>query len=168
VVAHFGIAVALIGMASDTAYSVERLVAMKPGQVSTVGPWTVKLSSIEPVAGPNWTAMEGRMEARYGDEGRPDILAPQARSFWSPEQQTSETALLTRWNGQLYAVVGDEADDGRWQVRLWWKPFVTLIWLGGLLIALGGFLALVGRVLSDWRRRVAVVRIAERKQEVGQ
>ena len=74
---------------------------------------------------------------------------PQARSFWTPPQQTSESALLTRWNGQLYAVLGEEAEDGRWQLRLWWKPFVTLIWLGGMLIALGGLLALLGRVRRD-------------------
>ena len=53
-------------------------------------------------------------------------------------------------DGQLYAVIGRQDADGRWQVRLWWKPFVTLIWLGGVLIALGGLLALIGR---QWRQR---------------
>ena len=95
------------------------------------------------------------------------MIAPQSRSFWAPPQQTSESALLTRWNGQLYAVLGGETDDGRWQVRLWWKPFVTCIWFGGLLIALGGFLALLGRVATDLRRRKAVARIADRKQEIA-
>ena len=48
-------------------------------------------------------------------------------------------------DGQLYTVLGKPDGDGRWQLRLWWKPFVTLIWLGGALIALGGLLALIGR-----------------------
>ena len=121
---------------------------------------------MEPVAGPNWTALEGRMSARYRD-GTATVIAPQSRSFWAPPQQTSESALLTRWTGQLYAVLGGETDDGRWQVRLWWKPFVTCIWFGGLLIALGGFLALLGRVATDLRRRKAVARIADRKQEIA-
>jgi cytochrome c-type biogenesis protein CcmF len=43
-------------------------------------------------------------------------------------------------------VIGKPDGSGRWQLRLWWKPFVTLIWLGGALVALGGLLALVGRV----------------------
>ena len=166
VLAHFGIAVALLGMASESAFSVEKLVAARPGDVTSVGPWTVRLAAIEPVAGPNWTALEGRMEVRYAG-GPPVLITPQARSFWSPVQQTSESALLTRWNGQLYAVLGDEGDDGRWQVRLWWKPFVTLIWLGGILISLGGLLALIGRVANDLRRRVARGKIAERKLEMG-
>jgi len=53
-------------------------------------------------------------------------------------------------DGQLYVVLGKVNEDGRWQLRLWWKPWVTLIWFGGILIALGGILALVGRL---WRER---------------
>ena len=67
---------------------------------------------------------------------------------------TNEAAIETDWNGQLYAVLGErDAATGRWQVRLWWKPFVTLIWLGGVLIALGGLLALVGRWWRAFRTR---------------
>jgi cytochrome c-type biogenesis protein CcmF len=110
--------------------------------------------------------MQARMSARYRG-GEPVVIQPQARSFWSPPQQTSESALLTRWNGQLYAVLGEEAGDDRWQLRLWWKPFVTLIWFGGLLIALGGALALLGRVASDLRRIAAREKIAWRRQRQG-
>ena len=81
-----------------------------------------------------------------------DWLEPQARMFASPPTATNEAALLTRWNGQLYVVLGEEGEDGRWQLRLWWKPFVPLIWYGGLLIGLGGILSLVGRTLRDRRR----------------
>ncbi|MFW2350037.1 heme lyase CcmF/NrfE family subunit [Qipengyuania sp.] len=164
VVAHFGIAVALLGMASESAFSVERLAAVGEGDGTTVGPWTVVLEAVEPVAGPNWTALQGRMAVSY-DGGTPTTVAPQARNFWAPPQQTTESALVTRWNGQLYAVIGDRAPDGRWQLRLWWKPFVPLIWLGGLLVALGGVLALLGRLLTDLRNRRLAARIAERRAE---
>ena len=164
VVAHFGIAVALIGMASESAFTEERLAAVEEGGSATVGPWTVVLQGVEPVAGPNWTAIEGRLAASYNG-GEAKVLAPQARNFWAPPQQTTESALVTRWNGQLYAVVGDRAADGRWQLRLWWKPFVTLIWYGGLLVALGGVLALIGRLLSDLRHRRLAARIAERRAD---
>jgi cytochrome c-type biogenesis protein CcmF len=164
VVAHFGIAVALLGMASESAFSSERLAAVEIGGSTTVGPWTVTLEGVEPVAGPNWTALEGRMAASY-DGGEPTKIDPQARNFWAPPQQTTESALVTRWNGQLYAVIGEMTPDGRWQLRLWWKPFVPLIWFGGLLVALGGMLALVGRVLADLKRRHVVKRMAERRKE---
>jgi cytochrome c-type biogenesis protein CcmF len=50
-------------------------------------------------------------------------------------------------------VGGEQDEQGRWQLRLWWKPFVTLIWLGGMLIALGGILALIGRMVRERRQR---------------
>ena len=164
VIAHFGVAVSLFGMAVDTAFQHERLVAARVGDVIQDGPWTVVLEDVRPVAGPNWTALEARMQASYNGSA-PRLLAPHLRSFWTPEQETSEAALLTRWNGQLYGVIGGEAEGGRWQLRLWWKPFVTFIWYGGVLIALGGTLALIGRVAGDVRRRRAQARIAERRED---
>lgn len=166
VIAHFGIAVALFGMASETAFSQERLAAVQVGERTEVGPWSIELASVDPVAGPNWTAIEGRLLASYAG-GSPIELGPQARSFWAPVQETTESVLATRWNGQLYAVIGNQAGDGRWQLRLWWKPWVTLIWYGGLLVALGGALALIGRLFDDLKRRNVSSRIAERRAEVG-
>nr|WP_166175685.1 heme lyase CcmF/NrfE family subunit [Altererythrobacter segetis] len=165
-IAHFGVAVALFGMSVDTAFTVEKLSAAGVGDMVEVGPWQVRLTAVEPVAGPNWTALEGRLSASYKG-GAGHMLAPQSRTFWAPPQTTSESALLTRWNGQLYTVVGGATQDGRWQLRLWWKPFVTFIWFGGLLIGLGGLLALIGRVSVDVRRRVATRRIAARRAETA-
>lgn len=166
VVAHFGVAVALLGMASDSAFTTERLVALRVGESAPVGPWEIRLARIDPVAGPNWTALEATLQASYA--GAPAVEThPQARMFWAPVQNTAESALLTRWNGQLYTVLGDQSEGGRWQLRLWWKPLVPLIWLGGVLIALGGVLALIGRVLSDLRRLIARDKIGDRRERQG-
>jgi len=189
VVSHFGVAVALFGMAADSAFQTERLVAARVGETIAVGPWSIMLASVHPVAGPNWTALSADLQVRYA-AGASESIVPQARSFWAPQQQTTEAALLTRWNGQLYAVIGGEAPSeapagvggeaaagaggevagggagaARWQLRLWWKPFVTFIWYGGVLIALGGALALVGRVIGDVRRRTRRQLVAERRAD---
>jgi cytochrome c-type biogenesis protein CcmF len=167
VIAHFGVAVALFGIAADSAFSQERLVAAAVGESAEVGPWHVTLEGVAPVAGPNWTAIEATLRASYeGSAAR--VLHPQSRTFWAPPQTTNESALLTRWNGQLYTVIGEAAaarSDGtaRWQLRLWWKPFVTWIWYGGALIGLGGLLALIGRVVGDLKRRSARSRVAARR-----
>ncbi|NMW31081.1 heme lyase CcmF/NrfE family subunit [Altererythrobacter sp. RZ02] len=166
VVAHFGIAVALFGMASESAFSEEKLAAISVGESTQVGPWQVTLDAVEPVAGPNWTAIQANLGASY-DGGTSIELTPQSRNFWAPPQETTESVLATRWNGQLYAVVGNEAGDGRWQLRLWWKPFVTLIWYGGILVALGGLLALIGRVKTDLKRRYVVKRAGDRRAEAA-
>ena len=166
VVAHFGLAVAMVGAASDAAFTQERLKAMAIGDTTQIGPWQITLSDVAPVAGPNWTALEAQITASYA-EAEPVLLESQARTYWSPQQETSEVSIHTRWNGQLYAVVGKEAEGDRWQMRLWWKPFVTLIWLGGILVALGGTVALVGRVLADLKRRYIQRRIAERQESAA-
>jgi cytochrome c-type biogenesis protein CcmF len=172
VIAHFGMAVALFGIAADSAFTTERLVAARVGETTQVGPWRVSLRRLEPVAGPNWTALQATLSVSYKG-GAEYALEPQARTFWAPPQQTSESALLTRWNGQLYTVLGGQAPEAagaapgndRWQLRLWWKPFVTWIWYGGALIGLGGLISLVGRVWGDLTRRSAQRRITERREE---
>jgi cytochrome c-type biogenesis protein CcmF len=149
VIAHFGIAVALAGMAANSAFTSERLAVARPGETLSVGPWLIQLESVSPTAGKNWTALEALLRASRG--AGPVVLKPQTRYFSDPPMETNEAAIQTFWNGQLYTVVGKPDPSGSWQLRLWWKPFVTLIWLGGALIAIGGALALVGRV---WRLRI--------------
>jgi cytochrome c-type biogenesis protein CcmF len=146
VIAHFGIAVALVGMASNAAFTSEKLAIAKPGDILSVGPWQVQLEDVTPTAGKNFTAVQAELHAAKGD--RLVTLRPQSRYFSDPPMETSETAIQTFWNGQLYTVVGKQDVSGAWQLRLWWKPFVTLIWAGGALIAIGGALALLGRL---WR-----------------
>ncbi len=157
VIAHLGIAVSVAGMAAERGFNQEKLIAMANGDTAEVAGWTVKLNDVAPRIGPNWSATEAAVTATRG--GKVTALSPQSRHFTSPEMDTSEAALLTRWDGQLYVVLGanEAAKDGelgpRWQMRIWWKPFVPLIWFGGLMIALGGALALLGRWLLAWKKR---------------
>jgi len=150
VLAHLGIAVSLAGMAFESAFTKETLVATRIGELHHVGPYSIRLDAVEPVAGPNYTAIEGSVTAQRGARA-PFSLHPQTRNFPSPQTETNEAAITTVLDGQLYVVVGRPDDSGRWQLRLWWKPFVTLIWAGGALVALGGLLSLIGRVRREMR-----------------
>ena len=147
VVAHLGIAVALTGMAMNGAFTTERLAVVKSGETLNVGPWTVLLKDVTPTAGKNYTALEAELDATRGEDIV--VLKPQTHYYSDPPTETNESAIRTFWNGQLYTVIGKPDPSGGWQLRLWWKPFVTLIWAGGALIASGGALALLGRI---WRR----------------
>jgi cytochrome c-type biogenesis protein CcmF len=150
-IAHLGAGVAVAGMAADSAFTVEKLTASRPGETVSVGPWLVRFEAVSPVAGPNWTAVEAELRASRG--GGVHILRPQSRYFTSPPTETNEAAIKTLLSGQLYTVLGQADAEGRWQLRLWWKPLVTLIWFGGLLVGLGGLLAFVGHARRAWRRR---------------
>jgi cytochrome c-type biogenesis protein CcmF len=153
VVAHLGIAVALLGMAANAAFTSEKLAIANTGDVLGVGPWLVQLQDVTPTAGKNWTAVEAQLRATRGSGLV--TLKPQTRYFSNPPTETNESAIRTFWNGQLYTVVGRQDPSGAWQLRLWWKPFVTLIWAGGGLIGFGGALALLGRLWAVRRRRAA-------------
>ncbi len=159
VISHFGIAVALAGMACESAFIKETLAAVSPGQTVQVAGFSVRYVGAQPVTGPNYTAVRTELEVRRGD-GEPFFMYPEARLFPTPPQPTSEAAIRTMWDGQLYLAAGDPTDldnqGGRRQLRLWWKPMVTLIWFGGFLIAFGGFLALVGRLRRDRRSKAPV------------
>jgi cytochrome c-type biogenesis protein CcmF len=99
VVAHFGIAVALTGMAANAAFSTERLAIAKPGDTLSVGPWLVQLQGVTPTAGKNYTALEAELRATRG-EGVV-MLSPETHYYSDPPTETNESAIRTFWNGQL-------------------------------------------------------------------
>ncbi|MEQ1551688.1 heme lyase CcmF/NrfE family subunit [Sphingorhabdus sp.] len=148
VIAHLGCAVSMAGMAADSAFTKEALVAMQIGQTQQIGPYSVTLNKVTEEPGPNWSALDAEMIVRKGDDA-PFTVHPQSRTFTDPPMETNESAITTAWNGQLYLVIGIPKDNAGFPVRFYWKPFVTLIWIGGIFIALGGLLSLFGRVNRD-------------------
>jgi cytochrome c-type biogenesis protein CcmF len=163
VLAHLGCAVSLAGMAADSAFSKENLTSMQVGQTGQIGPYSVTLKGISEVPGPNWSALDAEMVVQRGN-GTPFTVHPQSRTFTTPPMETSESAITTALDGQLYLVVGAPTDDVGFPVRMWWKPMVTLIWLGGAMIAIGGVLSLLGRVDRDL---FAFVKMFRRRRKVA-
>ncbi len=164
VIAHLGCAVSIAGMACDSAFIKESMVAMQPGETQSIGPYAVTLQGVRDAPGPNYAALQAVLSVRKGDGAAFEML-PELHQFTDPPMQTNQAAIKTFWNGQLYLVVGEQAQGDRWLMRMWWKPFVTLIWLGGIMIAMGGMLSLLGRVRRDllsaswvlpWRRKLPV------------
>jgi cytochrome c-type biogenesis protein CcmF len=154
--AHLGVAVTILGATASGALQREALVAMRVGDALQMGPWRVELADVRPVAGANWTAVEANLDVRRNGESVA-VLRPQSRMFVAPAQETTEAGRAGWRMGELYAVVGKPDGTGRWQIHVWVKPLVRLIWIGGLLMALGGVLALGGRVraLRPGRSRAA-------------
>ncbi len=147
VIAHFGIAICAFGMAAESGFSKQLLKSVDIGDSEVIADFNVKLKNVVPTIGDNWVATQAIIEVSDKDDRADEVemLQPEQRLFFNPNQETSEAALMTRWNGQLYAVLGKQNADGKWQLRIWWKPFVTWIWYGAVIIALGGLIALIGR-----------------------
>jgi cytochrome c-type biogenesis protein CcmF len=143
--AHLGVAVSILGATASGALQREALVSMRVGDAIQTGDWRAELMDVRPVAGPNWTAVEATLDVRRNGEPVA-VLKPQSRMFIAPGQETTEAGRAGWRTGELYSVIGKPDGTGKWQVHLWVKPMVRLIWWGGLLMALGGMLALGGRV----------------------
>jgi cytochrome c-type biogenesis protein CcmF len=105
---------------------------------------------VQPIKGPNYTAQQGRFEVL--ENGRVvREMRPAQRRYQQPPMETTEAAIRPSPVADLYAVVGEGNAETGWAVRLYWKPLVSWIWLGALVMAFGGVLS-----LSDRRHRVGV------------
>jgi cytochrome c-type biogenesis protein CcmF len=154
--AHFALGVSLLGIVGETNYGAERIVAMKPGQTVSIRGYDFTFEGLTGRQGPNFRELVATFLVRSDGETI-GVLAPSKRSFAVRGIATSEAALLTRGVSQLYVSLGDQNDEGGIAVRIYHKPMVLLIWIGGILMVLGGALS-----LSDRRLRVGAPRPAKK------
>ena len=146
--AHTGIAVTLLGIVCVSAWASERIVALKPSETVSISGYELSFDGVVQRSGANYRELAARFTVREG--GVPvGVMEPSKRSFASRSTTTTEAALLTRGVSQLYLSLGDTNSDGSVSVRLYHKPMVLLIWLGAVVMGLGGTLS-----LSDRRLRV--------------
>src|SRR5262245_12416445 len=152
--AHFGIAVTLLGVVTVGTWASERIVGLKPSQTVSLSGFDLTFDGLVQRSGPNYRELIGKFTVRRG--GSPiATMEPAKRSFESRATTTTEAALLTRGFSQLYLSLGDVNDDGSVAVRLYYKPLVLLIWIGAIVMMLGGTLS-----LSDRRLRIGAPRPA--------
>jgi cytochrome c-type biogenesis protein CcmF len=142
--AHCGVAVFIVGVTLVKGYETERDVRMAIGDSVEVGGYSFRFDGAQSVDGPNYRAARGSVAVlRDGKEVR--TLHPEKRIYNAQQSTMTEAAISTGLFGDLYVSLGEPVSDGAWSVRVYHKPFVTWIWGGCLLMALGGFFALTDR-----------------------
>jgi cytochrome c-type biogenesis protein CcmF len=149
-IAHLGVAVFIFGVTLVKGFEAERDVKMAPGDTITVSGYTFKFEGLVERAGPNYRAARGNFDV--SKDGRSiRKLFPEKRMYNSQGMPMTEAAIDSGPFGDLYVSLGEPIDgSAAWAVRVYVKPFVTWIWGGCILMALGGFFA-----LSDRRYRLA-------------
>ena len=151
-IAHFGIVVFLLGATGDGLFRSEQVVRAKPGEVVTIAGRDVTLVRVFERQGPNFQALTAELEYKNAASGKfIDRLMPEKRVYPAERQTTTEAAIRPRLGGDDYAVLGDGDDRIGYSLRLYYKPLISWIWGGGVLMATGGFVAMIGR-----RRQSAV------------
>ena len=145
-IAHFGMAVLVVGVTGVNSYEVERDVRMHVNDVVTIAPYSFQLKSLGEVTGPNYKAVRADVEVKRGDEVI-ETLQPEKRRYFSSAMPMTEDGIDSGFMRDLYVSLGEPLDDARteWSMRVYYKPFVPWLWGGILLMVLGGLLAALDR-----------------------
>jgi cytochrome c-type biogenesis protein CcmF len=146
--AHVGLGVTLLGIIGETQWGAERIAEIKPGDTLSLHRYDIHLDGMTNRPGPNYRELAAHFTVRRGGD-LIGVMEPSKRTFPSRGSDTNEAALMTRGFAQLYLSLGDAGADGAIAVRLYYKPLVLLIWLGAVVMAMGGALS-----LSDRRLRI--------------
>ncbi len=154
-VAHFGMAVLVIGITGVKCYEVERDVRMHVGDVVTIAPYTFRLDSFSEVRGPNYKAVRADVQVLRNGE-LIEVLQPEKRRYFSSAMPMTEAGIDSGFMRDLYVSLGEPLDDARteWSMRVYYKPFVPWLWGGVLLMVLGGALAALDRRYRKSTQRV--------------
>lgn len=165
ILAHIGVAFTLLGASLNTIYSDHQDLRMEPGQSLEQGGYVYIFKGAEKIRGPNYVADRGTVELYQGDE-LIDVLEPEKRRYLSGGNLMTEVGINAGFWRDLYVAMGEPLADGAWAIRVHYKPFVRWIWLGSILMALGGLLAILDkRYRAVARRRSAAM--ADAAEPVG-
>jgi cytochrome c-type biogenesis protein CcmF len=158
-VAHIGLGVVIVGITVSSAGKSERILVMRPGESTEVAGYAVRFDGVEQLQGPNYQAQRGGFTITRN--GAPVTHLDSEKRFYPVERQaTTEAGISSTPLRDLYAVLGDQAGEGSWTVRLYHNPLVVWIWGGGAIMALGGAISLTDRRLRVGAPRPARTRIA--------
>ena len=147
-VAHLAVAVVVIGITISTQLGVERQVKMTVGDHLKVGPYTVKLERMREAQGPNYqtTIADFILSSAKGYER---VIHPENRLYTASQTVISKVDISVGWWSDVYIALGQPLSQTTWTVRMYYKPFVRWIWLGGIMMAMAGLLAAVAWLWRD-------------------
>ena len=146
--AHLGLAITVAGVTGASAWKEEAVEILRPGESLVVGGYEYRLEGVERLPGPNYMSDTARFTVTQ-DGAEVAVLTPEKRTYVVGDRPTTEAAIHTTGIADLYAVIGDPDGTGGWTVRLYHEPLVPWIWVGSLVMMLGG-----GVSLTDRRLRV--------------
>ncbi|MGJ7037626.1 cytochrome c-type biogenesis protein CcmF [Shinella sp. BE166] len=144
--AHMGVGVMVIGVIAVTAFETEHVVEMKPGMQVEAGGYVLTFDGMRRGQGPNYSEESGHFTVARGGVTVTDVWSSK-RLYTARRMPTTEAGIRTFGFSQLYVSLGDAMADGGIVVRVWWKPMILCIWLGALIMMVGGVVSLCDRRL---------------------
>jgi len=147
-VAHLGVGLFVLGVTTVSAFSIETDRALRPGESIEIGKYEYEMRELRDVDGPNYSAREAVIEIRRNGKFVTEVR-PQKRQYLVQKSPMTEAGIDAGWNRDLFVALGDQIGANVWSVRVQYKPMIRFIWLGCLVMALGGLIA-----VSDRRYRI--------------
>ena len=165
--AHLGAAVFIAGVTWTTGAGVERDVRLAPGERAALSGYAFRFEGVSSRLGPNYRALRGAVHVSR--DGQPvTVLHPEKRTYISQAEPMTEAAIEPGFTHDLYVALGEPVGtDGAWTMRLQYKPLVRWIWLGPLMMAIGGLLAASDRRYRHSPRPVRTVAVTGGAQAYG-
>jgi cytochrome c-type biogenesis protein CcmF len=156
--AHAGIGIMVLGIVGTSAYQTEKIIALMPGERAEVAGYELVFKGIQPSKGPNYSEQIATFDVTRN--GAPvTTLMPSKRLYTAPPQPTTEAGIYPAWTGDLYIALGDEQPSGAVALRLYFHPLVRFIWIGAVIMFVGGAIS-----LSDRRLRVGAPQRSRRSR----
>ena len=144
VLAHLGVAMTIWGIAFSQNYSIERDVRMNVGDSVDISGYQFQFKGIEDANGQNYLGGKAQVEVTKNGQYETTLFAE--KRFYKVSKMTmTEAAIDWGFTRDLYVALGESLGDGSWALRLYYKPFIRWIWLGGVFMALGGLLCMFDR-----------------------
>lgn len=138
---HFGTVIMIIGITMTSYYSVEADRLLRVGQTEAVQGYDFKLENLQDIKGPNYTATKGTFSVRFQGEFL-KMMYPEKRVYAASGMPISEVALRASLLDDLYIALSEERPGESWAIRLYVKPFIRWIWLGGIIMAVAALVAM--------------------------
>lgn len=156
-VAHFSVALIVAGATGASMLTLEDVHSTKAGETVSIAGFDIRFEGTKDVTGPNYLALQGQYTV-FADDKEIALLQPEKRRYVANGQETTEAAIYSTFWYDLYVVIGGDGGNGAYITRVYHKPLVPWIWLGSILLMVGGTLS-----LSDRRLRVGA---PKRSQQV--
>ena len=144
VLAHLGVAMTVWGIAFSQNYSVERDVRMSVGDTVQIADYDFTFKGISDANGPNYIGGKAQIDITYHGKTEATLFA-EKRLYTVSKMPMTEAAIDWGFTRDLYVALGEKLENNAWALRLYYKPFIRWIWLGGLFMALGGLLCMFDR-----------------------
>jgi cytochrome c-type biogenesis protein CcmF len=144
VIAHLGVAVFVFGVTMVTGFEEEKDLRMQAGSTSELAGYQIRFDGVKEVLGSNYTAAQGQITISKNGQVL-TVMQPEKRKYFSSEMLMTEAAIYSKVSGDIYISMAEPVSMTEWGVKVQYKPFVSWIWAGAFLIALGGFFAILDK-----------------------